>query len=351
MTHKSTSLLFCACAAALALLSYSAQAASRTPTVNELAPEMSPEMAKSVCAPAFPLWATPASGAEEVSKAARAFAAAGAKTALDLARRMNVVIESGNIADVPIFTLTPKELSGKKADKIVYYLHGGGYVLGHGVAGTAEAVQLAGREGWKVICVDYRMAPEYPFPAAIEDAFAVYRELVKEHGANNIAVFGTSTGGAMTLILALQAHEAKVAMPAALIAGTPWADMGRIGDTYYTNDGIDNVLHSYDGLLKAAVKTYAGAEDLKNPLISPVYAKDEALCEFPSTLLISGTRDLFLSNTVRMQRRLLLNDVDVDLIVYESMSHAQYYINPAARETGEHYSFLNAFLERVLLKK
>lgn len=97
------------------------------------------------------------------------------------------------------------------------------------------------------------MAPHHPFPAAIDDAFAAYKEVVKQYGAENIAVFGTSTGGAMTLILGLQAHaEGRQMMPAALIAGTPWADLDKIGDSYVVNEGVDNVLGTYDHLIKAA---------------------------------------------------------------------------------------------------
>ena len=190
------------------------------------------------------------------------------------------------------------------------------------------------------------MAPDHPFPAAIDDAFSVYKELVKEYGAENIAVFGTSTGGAMTLILSLQAHEAGISQPKALVSGTPWADLDKIGDSYFVNDGVDNVLGNYDHLIKAAAQAYANGADLKDPLLSPVYASDEALKNFPSTLLISGTRDLFLSNTVRMHKRLLLNDVNTDLVVYEALSHAQYYLNANAPETIEHYEIINKFLDK-----
>lgn len=307
---------------------------------------LSPEMVVTVNANTPPLWQAVPQNLNEWHNLADNFAKAGAANALALAKKYNVDISEGKVAGVRTFTLIPAKIDSEKKDKVILYIHGGGYVLGSGVGGTAEAIYLAGLHNYKIVCVDYRMAPDHPFPAAIDDAFSVYKELVKEYGAENIAVFGTSTGGAMTLILSLQAHEAGISQPKALVSGTPWADLDKIGDSYFVNDGVDNVLSNYDHLIKAAAQAYANGADLKDPLLSPVYASDEALKDFPSTLLISGTRDLFLSNTVRMHKRLLLNDVNTDLVVYEALSHAQYYLNANAPETIEHYEIINKFLDK-----
>ena len=307
---------------------------------------LSPEMAVTVNANTPPLWQVVPQNINEWHNLADNFAKAGAANAFALAKKYNVDISEGKVAGVRTFTLTPVKVDTEKKDKVILYIHGGGYVLGSGVGGTAEAIYLSGLHNYKIVCVDYRLAPDHPFPAAIDDAFSVYKELVKEYGAENIAVFGTSTGGAMTLILSLQAHEAGISQPKALVSGTPWADLDKIGDSYFVNDGVDNVLGNYDHLIKAAAQAYANGADLKDPLLSPVYASDEALKDFPSTLLISGTRDLFLSNTVRMHKRLLLNDVNTDLVVYEALSHAQYYLNANAPETIEHYEIINKFLDK-----
>ena len=307
---------------------------------------LSPEMAVTVNANTPPLWQAVPQNLNEWHNLVDNFAKAGAANALALAKKYNVDIREGKVAGVRTFTLIPAKIDTEKKDKVILYIHGGGYVLGSGVGGTAEAIYLSGLHNYKIVCVDYRMAPDHPFPAAIDDAFSVYKELVKVYGAENIAVFGTSTGGAMTLILSLQAHEAGISQPKALVSGTPWADLDKIGDSYFVNDGVDNVLGNYDHLIKAAAQAYANGADLKDPLLSPVYALDEALKDFPSTLLISGTRDLFLSNTVRMHKRLLLNDVNTDLVVYEALSHAQYYLNANAPETIEHYEIINKFLDK-----
>ena len=323
-------------------------AASETGTRFPAPSTVSAEMAESVAAPAPELWLTKEKSLESVSALAQNYAEGAGSAALVLAKEYGVDVEEGTLGGVRVYTLTPKTLAKDKADKVIFYIHGGGYVLGHGVAGIGEGVLMAGLEGYKVVCVDYRMAPEHPYPAAIEDAFRAYKALLETTSAENVAVFGTSTGGAMTLILGIQAARAGAPMPAALIAGTPWADLTKTGDTYVTMEGVDNILGTYDGLIRTAAELYAGGADMKDPLLSPVYAEDSAIAKFPPTLLLSGTRDLFLSNTVRMHEKLLLADRHAELIVYEALSHAQYYLNPKAPETKTHYRLLGKFLERVL---
>lgn len=311
---------------------------------------VSEQLAVSVNAPSAALWLNNPKSTQEWQAIAKNYAQESGKAALTAAKASHVTVSEQQLAGVPVFTLTPPKIDKAKSDKVIYYIHGGGYILGHGVGQISEALPLAAEHGYRVVSVDYRMAPENPFPAAIDDAFTVYRELVKTYDAQNIAVYGTSTGGAMTLILALQAAQANVTQPAALISGTPWADMDKIGDTYVTNEKVDNILTTYDALIRYAANVYSNGHNLKDPLISPVYAKTEDLKQFPATLLISGTRDLFLSNTVRMHKRLLMEKVHAELVVYEAMSHAQYYLNPQAPETADHYKILDQFLSRTLLK-
>lgn len=303
-----------------------------------------------VAAPGAELWRQAPKDTAELLVASKASDEAGAKGAQALAQKFNVKIEESKIAGVTVRTLTPPTIDDDKKDKVIYAIHGGGYVFGGGLAGTVEGLLMAAFNNYKVVAVDYRLAPEFVYPAAIDDAFAVYKELVKEYGAKNIAVLGTSTGGAMTLILALQCIEEGTPLPAALVSGTPWSDLGKVGDSYFTNDGVDNVLVTYDGMLKACAEGYAPGQDFENPLISPVYASDEELAKFPPTLLISGTRDLFLSNTARMHTRLSLAGARAELVVHEALSHAQYYFDAEAPETANHYKLIDLFLDEELLK-
>lgn len=116
--------------------------------------------------------------------------------------------------------------------------------------------------------------------------------------------------------------------------------MTKTADSYFVNEGADNILVSYDGWLGDAAKLYAAGHDLKDPMLSPVYGD---VTGFPPTLLTTGTRDLFLSNTVRKHLKLRQAGVDADLIVFEGMSHAQYHMNPDAPETRLHFDQLKKF--------
>lgn len=315
------------------------------------APEtLSPQMTAVVNAAPVALWGMEPETRAELEQLQHDVDLSAANDISNVAEFYQVEIKADMAANLPVYYLTPKAgVSKDKADKIVLFIHGGGYIFGQGLAGVYEALPLSGLEGYKVICVDYHLAPAFPYPQAINDTFAVYRELLKTYQAQDIAVFGSSTGGAMTLVLALQALDAGVEVPGALIAGSPWAEMGKKGDTYVTHDGLDNVLGSYDHLLRQAALAYANGADMSDPYLSPVNATDDKLKKFPPTLLISGTRDLFLSNTARMHLRLLQNKVPAELIVYEGLSHVQYYYVKDAPETNQHYRLLGNFLKRTLL--
>lgn len=249
------------------------------------------------------------------------------------------------MAGVPIFTVLPRQRAETSRDRVLLHLHGGGYVLNPGEAGTLEAIYMAGFSGMKIVSVDYRMPPDFPYPAALDDAVAVYRELLKTYPAEKIGVFGTSTGGGMTLALVLRARAEGLPLPGAIAPGTPWTDMTKTGDSYFTNEGVDTILVSYDGWLEAAARVYAGGHDPRDPFLSPVYGDVKG---FPPTLLTTGTRDLFLSNTVRMHLKLREAGVPADLIVFEGMSHAQYYMASDAPETAFHFTQLRDFFENHL---
>jgi monoterpene epsilon-lactone hydrolase len=197
----------------------------------------------------------------------------------------------------------------------------------------------------KVISIDYRMPPDFPYPAALDDAMAVWKEVVKATNPKKTAIFGTSTGGGMTLAMVLRAIKEGLPLPAAIAPGTPWSDLTESGDTYLANEMLDNVLVSYGGWLGDAAKLYANGIDLKDPMLSPIYGDFHG---FPPAILTSGTRDLFLSNTVRTHRKLRDARIEAQLIVLEGLSHAQYLFDPAMPESKEHFREVTAFFERHL---
>src|ERR1043166_1903817 len=218
-----------------------------------------------------------------------------------LRERLGVKVEPTVIGGVKAFVVTPDTIAEANRDRLLVHVHGGGYVFFPGESGTREAILMAGYGQIKVISIDYRMPPDAPYPAAMDDAMAVWREVVKMHDPKKLAIFGTSTGGGMTLAMVLRARAEGLPLPAATAPGTPWSDMTKTGDSYFTNEMLDNVLVSNDGWLGDAAALYAAGHDLKDPQLSPVYGD---YAGFPPSILTTGPRALFLRNPVRGHRKM-----------------------------------------------
>jgi epsilon-lactone hydrolase len=295
-----------------------------------------------------PAWNANPKSAAEWKELVDKLAAAGAALQPALREKLGVTMERSVIGGVNVFILTPKVIPPANQNRLLYHIHGGGYVYAPGESGTGEATLLAGFGGFKVISVDYRMPPDFPYPAAMDDAMAVWKELVKMQNPRNIAVFGTSTGGGMTLALVLRAQKEGLPIPAAIAPGTPWSDLTETGDTYKTNEWIDNVLVSYKGYISHSALLYANGHDLKDPQLSPIYGDFRG---FPPAILTSGTRDLFLSLTVLTHRKLRQAGVEAELQVYEGMSHAQYLFDADSPETKETFSEIARFFDKHLGKE
>ena len=255
---------------------------------------------------------------------------------------LGVTVEKTSIAGVNAFIVTPKSIPAGNRNRLLLHLHGGVRVLNPGESGTWEAVLMAGFGGFKVISVDYRMPPDYPFPAALDDAVAVYRELLKTTNSKNLGIFGTSAGGSLTLTTLLRAKQERLPMPGAIAPGTPTVDLTKTGDTLFTNAMVDNTLGTQDGFIRATALLYANGRDLKDPLLSPIYGD---VHDFPPTILTSGTRDLYLSNTVRMHRKLRAAGVEAILQMWEGQSHAQYMRDITAPETKEYHDEVARFFD------
>jgi acetyl esterase/lipase len=262
-------------------------------------------------------------------------------------KRLGVSVARITIGGVACFSLTPDVVPPENANRLLLHIHGGAYVLYPGMSAIGEAILMAGIGHFKVISVDYRMPPAYPYPAAMDDADAVWRALVASHKPAEMGVFGTSTGGAMTLLLVQRAMAEHLPLPAAIAPGTPWADLSKTGDTLTTNAFVDNVLVTDAGWLDAAAHLYAHGRDLKDPLLSPIYGDFH---NFPPAILTSGTRDLFLSNTVRVQRKLRAAGVEAQLQVFEGMSHAQYQMDDRIPETRAAFGEIAGFFGKHLAR-
>ena len=268
-----------------------------------------------------------------------------AATARAVADELKATLTPIQLASVRGFEITPAVTHPARSQRLLVHLHGGAYVLGSGEAGTLEAILLATQCQTRVISVDYRMPPEHPFPAAVDDAITAWKELTARHNPQQMALFGTSAGGGLVMATMLRIKEQQLPRPAALFLGTPWSDLTKTGDSYFTHAELDNVLGRYEGFLELSAKLYAGGVDLKDPLLSPINGD---LRGFPPTILATGTRDLFLSNTVRVHRRLRQAGVTAELHVAEAQSHADYLRGFPAPEARELLVEIDQFFNRHL---
>ena len=306
---------------------------------------VSPQFETQVAAPyRAPAWNADPQSKEAWHALVAKLAAQGAARLPALREKLGVTSEPTTLGGVGAFLVKAKTIPEAHVGKVILAIHGGGFVYNPGEAGTLEAILMAGFGGYEVYAVDYRMAPDHPFPAAGDDVMAAYKALLATHKAGDIAIVGTSAGGGLTLALCLRAKAEGVPLPAAIAPGTPEADMTNAGDTLRTNEWLDNVLVSVEGYVSAARKVYVPAgHDLKDPQLSPIYGDFSGM---PPAIVTSGTRDLFLSNAVRVHRKLRQAGVEAQLQVFEGMSHAQYLFDASAPETKEAFTEIAAFLDR-----
>ena len=215
---------------------------------------------------------------------------------------------------VRCYDVIPRDRRLTGAKRLLLDLHLGGFVYGEGDEAAAEAIVVASQTGYQVLAIEYRLLPDHSFPAAVDDAVAVWNAIIKTIPPSNIGVYGTSAGGGLALSLVQRAIEDGLALPGAVLADSPWADLSKTGDSRYTELDI----MSYDGFVAASAKLYANGRDLKDPKLSPVYGN---FAKFPPTFLVSGGRDYLLSDTLRVNAKLRQAGVKTVLVVEEGQSH------------------------------
>ena len=179
------------------------------------------------------------------------------------------------------------------------------------------AAQLAQRTGTKVMAVDYRLAPENPFPAAVDDARAAYQGLLSQGVApGDIALAGESAGGGLAVAAALALRDADIPLPASILAMSPWADLTLSGSTFVEKQSVDATLTA-DGLRRSA-GDYVGSADASHPYLSPILGD---LRRLPPMLIQSGSREILLSDALRLASRAAVDDVRVTLDVVPGVPH------------------------------
>lgn len=346
--RRAQGLALIAIAAALAAPHAMAQAPRELPARAIPVPDtVSPQVQKLIAAPLTPTWNVIPKTAEEWKAQVNAGAAATMQTLPALREELRVKVEPTTIDGVKAYTVTPENIPPENRNRLLVHVHGGCYVSFPGESGTGEAIYMAGFGRFKIISVDYRMPPDHPYPAALDDAMTVWKAAVKMADPKNMAIFGSSAGGALTLSMVLRAKQDNLPLPAAIAPGTPMSDLTNAGDTFRTNAMLDNVLVAPDASCDKRAALYANGRDLKDPMLSPVYGDMRG---FPPAILTSGTRDLLLSSTVRVHRKLRQAGVEAVLQVFEGQSHAQYYRDVSAPETREAFGEIARFFDQHLGK-
>lgn len=253
-----------------------------------------------------------------------------------LAGHLRSNVETIRAGDADLHVATPEAAA---SDECAYIdLHGGALVVGGGAACRAGAQMHADRLGVRCYGVDYRMPPEHPYPAALDDCIAAYAFVLARHAPENIVIGGRSAGGNLAAAMVLRARDEGLPLPAALVLLSPEADLTESGDSFETNRLVDVVLPAS---LMPNNLLYANGADLAHPYLSPLFGDFSA--GFPPTFIQSGTRDLFLSNAVRLHRALRRAQVPTELHVFEGMPHGGFMGAPEDIElTREIARFMHA---------
>lgn len=231
--------------------------------------------------------------------------------------------------------VSPKGMPQDK-DNVILYLHGGGYVAGNINYARGFSGVLAVETHRRVLAAAYRLAPENPFPAAMEDALLAYRYLM-EQGYKRISLVGESAGGGLIFALCLKLKEMQLPLPESLVSISPWTDLTFGGLSYITNKKKDPTMSEY--ALRSYAQFYAQGQE-KNPLVSPLLGD---LCGMPRALLFAGSRELLLDDAVMLAKKLEQCGSPCELIVEEGLWHV--YVLFKIPEARKALKKIAAFLE------
>ena len=232
-----------------------------------------------------------------------------------------------------------------RADRHVLYLHGGGYRLGATVTYRHFTWRIASATRAQLLAIDYRLAPEHPFPAALEDALSAFRWL-RQSGAQTIVVMGHSAGGGLALALLLRLRDEGLSLPAAAVALSPWTDLALTGASLKRNAAADPMLNA-DDLPQFAADYLAGA-DPHNPYASPLYGDPTGL---PPTLIHVGGDEILLDDAVRMAEKMRAAHCHVELQIWPRMPHVWHLLAPVLPEAKYAIAGIGDFVERMLAEQ
>lgn len=242
-------------------------------------------------------------------------------------------VDAGSVAADWVVT------ASSRANRLVLFLHGGGYRVGSPATYRHFTWRLAAAAQARLLAIDYRLAPEHPFPAALDDAVASYRWLLERSDPRRIAVIGDSAGGGLALAMLLKLRDDGLPLPAAAVALSPWTDLALTGASYVENARLDPMLNADD--IPRFAADYLAGTDARHPYVSPLYGDPAGL---PPTLLHVGSDEILRDDAVRMAENMRRADGRVELEVWPRMPHVWHAMVPVIPEAGIAIERIGAFL-------
>ena len=239
----------------------------------------------------------------------------------------DVTVTAAALGGVPTAEIT---VDGIEPRHVVLYFHGGVYVMSDAFLAAGLASQVGRRTRAKVISVDYRLAPEHPYPAAVDDALAAYEALLDNGIApSDIAFAGESAGGGLAIATLVNARDHRLPLPAAAFVMSPYADLTLAGTTMETKRELDPLLSRE--ALQARVRDYTSGQDAALGLISPVFAD---LSGLPPLIIQAGSHEVLLDDAVRLARQAATADVEVTLDITPRVPHVFQAYSPILDEAA-----------------
>lgn len=258
---------------------------------------------------------------------------------LPMARHVDV--ERTTVENIAAEWLRPV---GATDNRAVLYLHGGAFTMGSCTTHRALASRIAVASHTPVLLPEFRLAPEYPFPAALEDVVATYRWLIEQGiPPQKMIIAGDSSGGGLAIALAVLLREKDVPLPAAIACLSPWADLELTGESLTTRAQVDPLCSLEESRYHASF--YTGKHDARAPLVSPIYAD---LHNLPPILIQVGDREILLSDATRLTERARKDGVDAELEVWDGMWHVWHLFAKYVPEGQRAIDRMGAFIRKHL---
>ncbi len=261
-----------------------------------------------------------------------------ARTTSRIPRPKTLTQREEKVAGVPGSWIS---MTGVATDKVILYLHGGGYAIGSVQTHLGLTAALARSAGIQVFSAEYRLAPEYPFPAGIEDGVAVYAALSERFGSENIVISGDSAGGGLVLATLLEARRLGLVMPASVYLLSPWTDLTLSGASYKNNADTDDLLSPQE--LEIMRDYYLQGEDPAQVLASPVFADYTG---FPPVLIQASKIEMLLDDSLRLAQNMEKAGVNVVVQTWSGMPHVWQILDPFLTESRAALESAGKFIEQ-----